>query len=87
MANTRNGTMYTGVTSNLPRRAYQHKEGVVEGFAKKYGCKMLVWYEPHETMERAITREKKIKGGSRARKLALVEAMNPDWRDLYAEIF
>jgi putative endonuclease len=86
MASRRNGTLYTGVTSNLVGRAYQHREGSVPGFTARYGCKLLVWYELHETMESAILREKRIKGGSRDRKLALIEALNPDWRDLYEEI-
>jgi predicted GIY-YIG superfamily endonuclease len=64
VANKRRGTLYTGVTSNLPRRAYEHREGLVEGFTAKYGCKMLVWYEVHATMVDAIAREKQIKAGS-----------------------
>lgn len=83
MANKRNGTLYTGVTSNIARRVYHHKEGLVSGFAKKYGCKYLVYYELHEDMLNAITREKKIKGGSRKKKLALIESTNPEWEDLY----
>ena len=86
MANKRNGTLYTGVTSNLPGRAWQHREGAVDGFTKRYGCKLLVWYELAGTMEAAILREKQIKAGSRAKKIALIEAMNPDWRDLYDDI-
>ncbi|MGB1562993.1 MAG: GIY-YIG nuclease family protein [Sinimarinibacterium flocculans] len=86
VANRRNGTLYVGVTSDLVRRASQHRQGVVEGFTRRYGCKMLVWYEQHENMESAILREKQIKGGSRARKLALIEVMNPQWRDLYESI-
>jgi putative endonuclease len=86
LANKRNGTLYTGVTSNLMQRVWQHKEGITKGFTKKYGIKFLVWYEIHETMESAITREKQIKGGSRQKKLRLIEAQNPDWKDLYAEI-
>ena len=82
MANKRDGTLYTGVTANLPRRAFEHREGAVEGFTKKYGCNRLVWYEPHQRMDEAIAREKQIKGGSRARKLALIESFNPDWKDL-----
>ena len=85
MANKRNGTLYTGVTSDLPRRAYQHREGLLEGFTKRYGCKLLVWYEMYDRMDEAIAREKQIKAGSRKRKLALVEAMNPTWRDLYGD--
>jgi predicted GIY-YIG superfamily endonuclease len=83
MANRRNGTIYTGVTSDLPKRAFEHREGVVKGFSAKYGCKMLIWYELHETMLEAITREKQIKAGSRASKLALIESLNPLWKDLY----
>ena len=83
MASRRNGTLYCGVTSNLPRRAYEHRTGAIGGFTKRYGCKLLVWIEAHERMEYTIAREKQIKGGSRAKKLALIEAMNPDWCDLY----
>jgi len=83
VANKRRGTLYTGVTSNLPRRAFEHREGLVKGFSTKYCCKILVWYELHETMIDAITREKQIKGGSRAKKLALIEGLNPEWNDLY----
>jgi putative endonuclease len=83
VANWRNGTLYTGVTSNLPRRAFEHREGLVKGFSAKYGCKILVWYELHATMIDAIAREKQIKAGSRAKKLALIEAFNSDWKDLY----
>ncbi len=83
MASGRNGTIYTGVTSDLPRRACEHREGLTKGFTRAYGCKRLVWYEPYERMDEAIAREKQIKGGSRAKKLALIEAENPQWRDLY----
>ena len=83
VADRRWGTIYTGVTSNPPRRAFEHREGLVPGFSKKYSCKMLVWFELHETMIAAITREKQIKAGSRARKFALIEELNPDWNDLY----
>ena len=86
MASKRNGTLYTGVTSNLPQRAWQHREGTADGFTKRYGCKMLVWFEMADTMDVAIEREKQIKGGSRAKKLALIEAMNLAWRDLYEDI-
>ena len=86
MANKRNGTLYTGVTSNLPQRSWQHREGVVDGFTKRYGCKMLVWFQMAPSMEAAILREKQIKGGSRAKKLALIKVFNPDWRDLYEDI-
>ena len=83
VASKRHGTLYTGVTSNMPQRAYQHREGLVSGFTSKYGCKILVWYEAHATMIDAITREKQIKAGSRADKIALIESMNPEWKDLY----
>ena len=83
VASGRNGTLYTGVTSDLPRRAYEHREGQVDGFSQKYGCKNLVWYEPHATMTAAIAREKQIKAGNRAKKLQLIESLNPDWADLY----
>lgn len=83
MANRRNGTLYTGVTSNLAERAYQHRKGLVPGFTKRYGCKLLVWFESFETMPDAIAREKQIKAGSRKDKLSLIKVMNPDWQDLY----
>jgi putative endonuclease len=86
VANSRNGAVYTGVTSNLVQRIWQHKEGAVEGFTKRYGCKTLVWFELHATMEHAITREKQIRGGSRGKKLALIEQENLRWLDLYPAI-
>lgn len=86
MASKQNGTLYTGVTSNLLGRVWQHRTGELAGFTKRYGCKVLVWYEMHETMEWAIVREKQIKAGSRARKLALIETANPIWRDLYPDL-
>jgi putative endonuclease len=86
MANRRNGTLYAGVISNLPQRAWQHRANVIAGFTKRYGCKMLIWYELHSTMPNAIAREKQIKGGSRKKKLELIEAANPAWRDLYEEL-
>ena len=86
LASQRNGTLYVGVTSNLVQRVWQHKSDLVEGFAKKYGVHMLVWFEAHETMESAITREKTLKGWQRAWKLDLIESANPGWRDLYGDI-
>ena len=83
MANKRNGTLYTGVTSNLAQRVGTHREALTPGFASRYGCKLLVWYEAHEDMVAAITREKQIKAGSRKKKLALIETKNPNWHDLY----
>ena len=86
MANHKGGTIYVGVTSDLVQRAWQHREGVGDGFTRRYGCKRLVWFELHGTMEQAILREKQLKAGSRARKVALIVAENPDWRDLYFDI-
>ncbi len=86
MASGRNGTLYTSVTSNPLKRIFEHREGLVKGFSKKYQCIMLVWYELHESMYEAISREKQIKAGSRAKKLALIESFNPDWKDLYESL-
>ena len=86
MASKRNGTLYTGVTSNPIQRVWQHRNGLVGGSTKRYGCQLLVWFELADTMEAAILREKQIKAGSRSKKLALIEAMNPDWRDLFDDI-
>ena len=83
LASRRNGTLYVGVTSDLIKRVWQHKNHVVEGFTKKYGVDRLVWYEPHHTMESAIRREKAMKEWKRAWKLALIEKTNPGWEDLY----
>jgi predicted GIY-YIG superfamily endonuclease len=86
MANRRNGALYVGVTSNIGQRVWQHREGVIDGFTRRYGCKLLVWFEAAETMDAAILREKQIKSGSRAKKLALIEALNPRWDDLYEQV-
>ena len=86
LANQRNGTLYVGVTSNLVKRVWEHKSDLVDGFSRKYRVHMLVYYELNESMEAAITREKRIKAGSRIKKLWLIESMNPDWQDLYASI-
>ena len=86
MANKRNGTLYTGVTSDIIQRVYQHKQGLVPGFTKRYRCKRLVYYELSEDMYEAICREKQIKAGSRKKKLALIERMNPSWEDLYESL-
>jgi putative endonuclease len=85
IASRRNGTLYTGVTSALAERVWQHKHGTV-GFTARNGCKSLVWYELHGTMELTITREKQLEAGSRRRKLQLIEALNPAWDDLYESI-
>ena len=86
MANQPNGTIYTGVTSNLITRDYIHKSGNIPGFTSRYHCKLLVWYELHETMESAILREKQLKAGSRKKKIDLIIATNPEWRDLSPEL-
>lgn len=86
LASQRNGTLYIGVTSDLVKRIWQHKEGVVEGFTKKYDCHTLVYFEQHEEMSAAILREKQLKKWNRAWKIALIEKENPTWRDLWPEI-
>jgi len=86
MTNKKHGTLYSGVTSDIAKRIYEHKNGLTQGFTAKYGCKLLVFYEMHETMDSAITREKQIKAGSRKKKIQLIEAMNPKWEDLYKTI-
>ena len=86
MTNKPNGTLYTGVTSDLIKRVYEHKNEVMPGFTKSYGCKRLVYYETHDNMDNAISREKQIKSGSRDKKIKLIESMNPKWEDLYEGI-
>jgi len=86
MASRRNGTLYVGVTGDLVRRVWEHREGVVAGFTRQYRVKHLAWYEPHEDVAAAILREKQIKEWKRAWKIELIEAMNPDWRDLWFDI-
>jgi putative endonuclease len=82
IASARNGTLYIGVTNDLSRRSYEHREGLVEGFTKKYGVKMLVWYEEYSDIRDAIVREKRLKKWERKWKLRLIEEANPDWNDL-----
>jgi len=86
LSSKRNGTLYTGVTSNLIKRIWQHKNNAIEGFTKKYSIHFLVWYELHETMESAIQKEKNIKDWKRTWKLRLIEEKNPLWDDLYNEL-
>jgi len=86
LASKKNGTLYTGVTSNLLKRIWEHKNDVVDGFTKKYGVHTLVWYEMSESMESAILREKRIKDWKREWKIKVIENMNPEWRDLYLDI-
>ena len=87
MASRRNGTLYTGMTANLTARVWKHRAGVFEGFSKRYGCTRLVWFQRFAWVVEAIRREKQIKGWKRAWKLQLIEADNPDWRDLAADWF
>ncbi len=86
LASKRNGTLYIGVTSDLHKRAWEHKNDLVEGFTKRYRVHRLVYYELHEEMASAINREKQVKKWNRAWKLELIEKRNPDWRDLWEEI-
>jgi putative endonuclease len=86
LASQRNGTLYTGVTSDLIKRIWEHKNGVAEGFSKRYGVHLLVYFELHSNMLSAITREKQMKKWNRAWKIRLIESVNPEWRDLYNEI-
>ena len=83
LASDRNGTLYVGVTSNLAKRIWEHKQDLVKGFTKEYGIHKLVWYEQHESAESAITREKRIKKWNREWKIRLIEEANPYWNDLY----
>ncbi len=86
LANGRYGTLYVGVTGDLVRRVWEHREGVVEGFTKKHGVHRLVWFEQHEEIYQAITREKQIKKWNRAWKLDMISEANPTWRDLYLDL-
>ena len=86
MTNKRNGTLYVGVTSDLKKRVYEHREGLLPGFTEKYRLKRLVWFESHDEIAQAIAREKQLKRWRRAWKIALIEASNADWRDLWSEI-
>ncbi|WP_299819366.1 GIY-YIG nuclease family protein [uncultured Roseibium sp.] len=79
-------TLYTGVTTDLARRIYEHREGLIEGFSNRYGIKMLVWYETHEKIGDAIEREKRIKRWRRQWKFELIETLNPEWEDLYSTL-
>jgi len=86
MTNRTNNVLYTGITSDLGRRVYEHKENIVEGFTKKYNVHKLVFYEVCPDPVSAIHREKQIKAGSRAKKFALINGMNPDWKDLFDQL-
>jgi putative endonuclease len=86
MASRRNGTIYIGVTSDLVQRVAQHREGLIEGFTKKYGCKTLVWFEAHDDLEQARHRERQMKEWKRLWKLQVIEELNLDWNDLFPSI-
>ena len=86
LASQRNGTLYTGITSNLIKRVWEHREGLADGFTKQHGVKTLVWYEVCDDPVAAITREKQIKAWKRGWKLRLIEEKNPEWRDLFSDI-
>ena len=86
LANKRNGTLYAGMTDDLVKRVWQHRNDVIPGFTQRYGIKTLVWYEVHESRESAFIRERQMKKWNRAWKLELIEKMNPGWRDLWDEI-
>jgi len=85
LASGKNGTLYTGVTSDLAKRIWEHKNNLADGFTKRYGVHYLVWFEVHHTLDSAFIREKNIKEWKRAWKLKLIEKDNPDWRDLYID--
>ena len=87
MANRKNGTIYIGVTSDLVKRVWEHKNGVVAGFTKRYGCKQLVWFEAHDDLQDARRRELQMKEWNRAWKIRLIEELNLDWEDLYPTLF
>lgn len=86
VANRKRGVVYTGVTNDLLRRTYEHREGLFDGFTRKHGCKHLVWFETHADISIAIQREKRIKKWLRVWKDELIETTNPDWRDLWWDI-
>lgn len=86
MASRPYGVLYTGSSADLPRRVWEHREGLLDGFTAEHGCGLLVWYEHHELMTEAIRRERAIKRYKRAWKLELIERLNPDWRDLYGDL-
>ena len=87
MASKRNGTLYLGVTSDLPARAYQHRNKLVDGFSRDHDCTLLVWYEAHDDLQNARQREWQMKKWKRAWKVDLIEAANPQWKDLYGTLF
>jgi len=87
MSNRRNGILYIGVTTNLPKRSFEHREGLIDGFTKRYGLKMLVYYEVFDDVRDAIQKEKTMKHWPRAWKVRLIHGVNPEWKDLYETLF
>ncbi len=87
MANKRNGTLYLGVTSDLRGRAYQHRNALIEGFSKKYGCNLLIWFEAHDDLQEARHRELQMKKWKRSWKMEVIERDNPQWKDLFDTLF
>jgi len=86
MASRKNGTIYIGVTNDIARRTYEHREGLISGFTKRYDVKLLVYVEPFDDIRAAIQREKNLKKWPRVWKIALIEESNPEWRDLYGDL-
>ncbi|HBY57083.1 MAG TPA: excinuclease ABC subunit C [Candidatus Atribacteria bacterium] len=86
MTNKRNNVLYTGITSDLKKRIWEHKEKIAKGFTEKYNINKLVYFEIYNDPENAIVREKQIKAGSRDRKIELIRKINPEWKDLYSEL-
>jgi len=86
LANRRNGTLYVGMTDDLVKRIWQHREGVIEGFTNRYGVKTLVWFEAHDARESAFARERQIKKWNRKWKLQMIERQNPEWRDIWHDV-
>ena len=86
MASGRNGTLYIGVTSDLPKRAWEHRNGIVPGFTRRYGCKLLVWFEAYDDLQEARLRELQMKKWKRLWKLSTIEMLNPEWDDLYPSL-
>ena len=86
LASRKNGTLYIGMTDDLVRRVWMHREGLLQGFTKEHGVKILVWYEQHETRESAFVRERAMKKWNRAWKIELVQKTNSEWRDLYDDL-
>ena len=87
LASKRNGTLYIGVTSDLQQRVWQHREGIIEGYSKRYGCKTLAWYSQFDDLQEARSKELQMKEWNRLWKLRVIEEMNPEWDDLFESLF